>query len=85
MVLVLSFSISWMNFVNSVLDDFYVDVHHEGVITDKWTKEEGGFLLGSSTCYYLEINDYFTVKVDHLEYYNTDIGGYRNWTTSRLK
>jgi len=72
--------------IGTWLDDMYIDVEYIGLVTDKWIRNEPAFwIIGNSENYYLEINDNHIVNVDAFEYYNTDIGSYRNWTTRELK
>jgi len=52
----------------------YVDVIEIYVVTDKWTVQEGGFLWGSSTEYYLELDNESKLHIDDFEWHQYKIG-----------
>ena len=85
-ILLMTFNQPIFNYCNSIFDELYIDVEHEGLVTDKWIiNKPVWWIIGNTDKFYLEINNDFTVKVDDFEYYNTNIGGFRNWTTTELR
>jgi len=46
----------------------YETITETHIVTDKWSKEVGGFLSGSSTHFYLELDNTTEKEVDSLEY-----------------
>jgi len=72
-------------FFDDLYDSMYIEIEHEGIITDKWKRIEPVFLMGGDERFYFEINNNFTVRVEADEWYNYEVGQYRNWTTTEFR
>lgn len=90
-IIVFCFSIPFLLFyvgpvVRDAIDDMYYVDYRVNIVTDKWIKNAPAFLIfGQCDKYFLEINNNYTVEVDDFEYYNTNIGDYRNETVNIMK
>ena len=52
----------------------YKDIIDTYDVTDKWTKQVGGLFCGSSTHYYLELDNSKEKEVNSFEWHQYDVG-----------
>jgi len=72
---------------NYIHTNFFIEVNHIGLVTNKWTEiQPAALCFGSKTIYKIQVNGNFTVEVSDDDYYNYIVGSSTySWTTTEIK